>query len=81
MDLNDRNVEQACRTGVKLLTSETITMNSPNAWNADLGVLQNVLGAIVAGALKIVPTEQKQRGNKGDADVDFEGPPDSANDS
>jgi len=46
-------VEAALRTGMKLLTSEVI--DTPNAWNKDLGTLQDILGSLLVGQLVLAP--------------------------
>jgi len=64
--INPQMTEAAFRVGLKLLTSETIS--TPNAWNKDLGILQDVMAAVLTGQLVLAPATPPSRS---------EGPPEA----
>lgn len=53
--MTKNEVDSAITTGLKMLSAEDV--NTPNAWNIDLGNLQKVLALIAGGQLKLIPVE------------------------
>lgn len=49
------NVQQALRTGIKMLTSEHI--NTPNSMNEDLTTLKHILVGVLNGTFDLVQGE------------------------
>lgn len=57
--ITKQEVDEAVKTGLKMLSAENI--NTPNAWNIDLGNLQRVLVLILSGQLVLKQPEQDEQ--------------------
>lgn len=75
MNLNPQMIGSAVKTGLKMLTSESIS--TPNAWNTDLSVLTQILVLVMNGQMQIVPTPPPQEEKKSDEPLDGDGPKDN----
>lgn len=65
-------VRQAIRTGLKMLSSEDIC--TPNAWNKDLAILDQIFQDLIFGRLMItdVPKADAEKTPKGEGKGDGE---------
>jgi len=65
--MTKNEVDSALQTGMKMLSSDQV--NTPNAWNIDLGNLQKILVLIAGGQLQLtsVPVPPQRPDDGGDA--------------